>query len=85
MLELIAQYKKLDGKMTIWQNDDMAKWILRASSDKGSFRITLPKKVVEGRGWGGLKYVILEDGPGEKIILRGFDDGTECNRGSKRS
>ena len=53
----------------------MAKHILKVSRAAGNYRIVIPKKVILGKRWADVEYLLLEDYRDEKIVLRRFVDG----------
>ena len=44
------------------------------SPSAGQFRITLPLKLIESRGWEGIRYILLEDNHPDGVLMRGFID-----------
>ncbi|MDP2363345.1 MAG: hypothetical protein Q8M94_06200 [Ignavibacteria bacterium] len=62
----------------------MAKWIRKVKHDPTSFRISIPKVVVERLGWQDCDYVIVEDHWGDKLLIRRLPgDEKRGNEGSK--
>jgi len=53
----------------------MEKFIRSIRKDKGAFRVSIPQKLVLSKCWGDVKYVLIEDGGPDKIIIRRFIDG----------
>lgn len=39
-----------------------------------SFRVTIPRKVIQLKGWNNVEYMLLEESGPDKIVLRRFID-----------
>jgi len=57
----------------------MAKKIVKVEIGKSSFRIVLPRKLVEELHWENVKYVVIEKFPPHGLKIRSllYDDETE--------
>jgi len=53
----------------------MEKFIRTVQKESGSFRLVIPRKIVLSKRWGDVKYVLVEDGGLDTIIIRRFVDG----------
>ena len=53
----------------------MEKFIRTVRHDKGGFRVSIPRKLVLSKMWGGVSHVLVEDAGPDKIIIRRLIDG----------
>ena len=57
----------------------MALHIRRINYSLNSMRLTIPRQLCERRGWAGDKYIIIDDGDSDILILRRFKIGQGKN------
>lgn len=48
----------------------MAKHIVKTDRGSCKFRVIIPKKVIELKGWENVKYVTIEDHWGDRLVVR---------------
>ena len=48
----------------------MAEWIMKVQHNLTSFRVTIPKVVVNKMGWEDVRYVVVEDRWDDKLLIR---------------
>lgn len=53
----------------------MRRLVLKVNRLDISFRITIPRKVIQQKRWHDVEYVLLEESDPDLIILRRFIDG----------
>lgn len=47
----------------------MAKWIRKLDQNISAFRVSIPKGVIEAKGWLLEKYLVIDDSYGEFILI----------------
>ncbi len=52
--------------------------INKASTHGGLLRVSIPKSMIEAKGWQNVKYVKVEDGWGDRIIITRVADNEEA-------
>lgn len=52
----------------------MHRVVVKADRRDISFRVTIPRKIIQQKGWNNVEYMILEESGPEKIVLRRFID-----------
>ena len=60
------------------------KHIVKITKVSGNFRINIPKKLVAYKGWGNLRYLLLNDWPENEIIIERMLDETLKERRRKK-
>lgn len=53
----------------------MAKHLAKLSKFGGQYRVTIPRKVIDGLGWQDVEFIVLEDLRSGAIYIRRFIDG----------
>lgn len=62
----------------------MAKWIRKVECNLTAFRVSIPKAVVDKKGWQGCRYVTIDDSYGDYILIGRLPvDEKRGNEGSK--
>lgn len=49
-----------------------------------SFRVTIPRKVIQYKNWNDVEYMILEESGPDRIVLRRFIDGEALETDNQR-
>jgi len=62
----------------------MAKWIRKVEGNLTAFRISIPKVVVDLKGWQGCRYVTIDDSYGDSILIGRLSDEEKRNNDSKK-
>lgn len=62
----------------------MAKNIVKVSCGGGQVRLTIPKLVIQGLKWQGVKYVMVEENQDGTLTIRRFVDGESLKAEGKR-
>ncbi len=57
--------------------------INKASAHKGQLRVSIPKSMIEAKGWENVKYVKVEDSWGARIIITRVADYEEGEKKDK--
>jgi len=52
----------------------MTKYVVKSDRQGKRTRITIPQKLIKKKGWDDVRYFMLEDNWGERIVLRRFID-----------
>ena len=47
----------------------MAKWIRKVEGNLTAFRVSIPKVVVDKKGWQGCRFVTIDDSYGDYILI----------------
>jgi len=50
-----------------------------------SFRVTIPRKVIQYKHWDNVEYMLLEESGPDRIVLRRFLDGEALDPEDQRS
>ena len=56
----------------------MSRFIVKVGRTDGTFRIVVPKSIVQLKKWDNVRYVFLDDSLPDQIILRSFIDEDEA-------
>lgn len=48
----------------------MSKHIIKIDKSSASFRLILPKQIIEDKGWLNVSHVLVEDHWGDRLIIR---------------
>lgn len=57
--------------------------INKASTHGGQVRVSIPKSMIEAKGWQNVKYVKVEDRWGDRIIITRIADHEEAKKEDK--
>ena len=80
-----CRYKKiLDGDFPIWYSADMSKHVIKVDKAGGTFRINIPKTIIQRWRWFNVDYVILDDANDDYLILRRLIYGEASPTENKR-
>jgi len=58
----------------------VAKYLCKANWNSGQLRITIPKALVESRGWRGVEYLLLDERKGNCVLMWRFIDGESLKK-----
>jgi hypothetical protein len=53
--------------------------IVRVEKTGGTFRINIPRRVVRLKRWGDVRFVMVDDNCGDKLVIRRLLDGKMLN------
>jgi bifunctional DNA-binding transcriptional regulator/antitoxin component of YhaV-PrlF toxin-antitoxin module len=62
----------------------MKRIIVKVDRRDISFRVTIPRKVIQYKKWNDVEYMLLEESGDDRIVLRRFLDGEELDTDSQR-
>ena len=47
----------------------MAKWIRKVTHDLTSFRVSIPKELIDKKGWQSCRFVTIDDSYGDYFLI----------------
>lgn len=53
----------------------MTSHIVKVDNTNRLFRLVIPRKLIQLKMWGDVKYVLVEDNHPDKLVIRRFVDG----------
>ena len=62
----------------------MRRIIVKVDRRDISFRVTIPRKVIQYKCWDKVEYMILEESGPDRIVLRRFIDGDALETNNQR-
>ena len=80
----LIREKILDGDFPIWYSADMSKHVIKVDKAGGTFRINIPKTIIQRWRWFNVDYVILDDANDDYLILRRLIYGEASPTENKR-
>lgn len=63
----------------------MAKSVVKASRNKGGFRVIIPHKIVKEMGWENVQHVTVEYNPKDFVLIRRLFSDQEEIQSAERS
>ena len=52
----------------------MARFIVKVGRNQGTFRIVVPKSIVQLKQWTNVRYVFIDDSVPDQLVIRSFID-----------